>query len=142
MLIENYKVTFNEIDEIWEQRFVKLSDLTFVKDQMKLFYFDSEEARKKALTEVQEFSGYIKSETTKSKVGILIHQESIDSREKLDYNIINELSASLSKVNRRISEVEEKLKNNKFVIDKIIESTNNIYLWLLDEETFKCDLLI
>lgn len=65
---KNYKVTFNEIDEIWEQRFVKLSDLTFVKDQMKLFYFDSEEARKKHLLKCKSFLVILKAKPQRAKL--------------------------------------------------------------------------
>ncbi|HRN28057.1 MAG TPA: DUF6035 family protein [Ignavibacteriaceae bacterium] len=131
---KNYKVTFNEIDGIWEQRFVKLSELTFLKDQRKVFFFDSESERQKALLEAKEFSTDIINETTKSITEKVTYQQSLNSREKLDDSKTSELYAYLSKIKRQISDIEEKLKNNKFIIDNIVKSTNNIYMWLLDEE--------
>lgn len=132
---KNYSVLFDEITEIWEQRFVKLSDLTFVQDHMKVFYFDSKSALEKAQIEVKEFSSDNKNEPTENKIEKLTHQQSLSRGEKLDYNLISELYTSLSKANRQIGEVEEKLKTYQYVNENITEFTKNVFMWLLDEES-------
>lgn len=134
---KNYSVTFDEITEVWQNKFVKLSDLTFVKDQMKVLYFDSKAAMEKAQIEAQEFSMDNKSKDSKYKVEKLTHKQSLNRGEKLDYNLISEQYTALSKLNREIGEVEEKLKIYQYVNENIIEFTNNLFMWLLDEESLK-----
>lgn len=127
---KRYNFFIDEIEETWEYKFIKLSELTFNEPHFKIYYYNCE-IEKQKVERLRTQSGNVNTtnpnpfQNNPTKPS----QRSLPNS-KLDYNKISSLYNKLSDINRKISWADERLKNYQYIRENINDYLSKVFMWL------------